>query len=106
MADPPPRVESPPVAEWEAFWAVADGVGVWNWMGDYGRGVVCGIPWRLAVVYRGRAIQCSGNGFAGEFAPPEFDRLYRALCRLIKRKSGFGDEDSRLPDDPEPAPPG
>jgi uncharacterized protein (TIGR02996 family) len=86
--DPPVDVR-PSAAEWEAFWAAVDSTGAWDWKDDYGRGVVCGTPWGLTLAYGGRRLACGGNGFGGDFAPPEFDTFFAALSRLIRRDEWY-----------------
>jgi uncharacterized protein (TIGR02996 family) len=73
----------PSAAEWASFWSALEGLDCWEWSGDYGRRITCGIPWTLELVYRGRALRCAGNGFSGDAAPPRFGRFYQAMCRLI-----------------------
>jgi hypothetical protein len=80
--------------EWKAFWSLADELSAWHWNDAFGRPIVCGIPWSLAVEYGGRKIQCAGNGFEGDAAPLGFKRLFQAMCRLIKRKTYFEEADT------------
>jgi hypothetical protein len=86
---PPPQAQVPSDEEWKAFWELTGELDAWRWNEDFGRNIICGVPWSLEVEYGGRKIQCAGNGFEGDAAPPGFNRLYRAMCRLIKRKTGF-----------------
>jgi len=75
---------SPTAGEWTSFWSVVDELHAWDWAGNYGRHITCGVPWVLRLKYRGRALECGGNGFLGDAAPPGFGRFYQAMCRLIK----------------------
>jgi hypothetical protein len=80
-------IESRPSPDrWEAFWSLVESLGAWDWQGDYGR-VLCGTPWTLEVERDGKMMSCSGNGHWGGFAPPGFDRLYRAMRELSEEKA-------------------
>jgi uncharacterized protein (TIGR02996 family) len=86
VGDCPPHDLFPSAEEWRAFWSVLEDLRSWDWVGDYGSGIICGVPWDLRVSYRGRALACSGNGFDGDAAPPGFAGFFRALRRLIQCK--------------------
>jgi len=81
----PPEELFPSSEEWSSFWSVVDEIQSWEWAGDYGSGIICGRPWSLRLRYRGRALECGGNGWGGAAAPPRFDRFFQAMCRLIKQ---------------------
>jgi uncharacterized protein (TIGR02996 family) len=90
----PPQDVFPSPEEWRAFWSVMDELQPWEWAGDYGSHIICGVPWLLRLSYRGRALECGGNGFGGDAAPPRFGRFYQAMCRLIKRKCDSAEEEN------------
>jgi uncharacterized protein (TIGR02996 family) len=89
----PPQEVFPSLEGWRSFWSVMDELQSWEWAGHYGSHIICGIPWVLRLSYRGRALECGGNGFCGDAAPPRFDRFFQAMCRLIKRKCASPEEE-------------
>jgi hypothetical protein len=94
VQESPPQVLAPSDEEWKAFWSLADELGAWHWNEDFGQHIICGIPWSLEVEYDGRKIQCAGNGFERDAAPPGFKHLFQAMCRLIKWKTYFEETDA------------
>ncbi len=70
-------------ADWAAFWATIEQVGVWGWEERYepppGVLILDGTGWSLTLRYGGRFLRSSGtNAF-----PPGFDRFCEAMSRLV-----------------------
>jgi hypothetical protein len=66
--------------EWEAFWATADRLSVWEWREAYLEpDVLDGHQWNLSLAHAGRELRSSGAN-AG---PPQLERFLESVDRLV-----------------------
>jgi hypothetical protein len=78
-----PVIEStPPPSEWRFFWSMVDSLGVWEWKGRYGEGIVCGAPWSLELKRGDRHMSFGGNG---NEQCPGFSVFESTLMRLVEQ---------------------
>jgi HEAT repeat protein len=75
-----PQERSPTFEEWEAFWAIVDGLRAWEWKRSYEARACDGLYYSVKIARGGRSVHVSGEN-AG---PPGLAVFRRALLGLVE----------------------